>query len=142
MDQGDDDASPKRAKNVDTSSASPTPPPVFYAMRSPVDFWFPDGNVVIRAPVLVGSWTGVYKLHQSVLSRDCGAFARLFAAIASGLDPSACVDLAAIFVKDVDLQGCPTYFLRTVLDKDFFYLLQALYTPFLCVHSSLPIMRG
>lgn len=71
-------------------------------MKSP-NFWYPDGNVVIKAD------SNYYKLHSSHLARYCVYFNKLLAD-----DTDDYKDRCA------EVEGCPIYQIPTDLSSDDF----------------------
>ncbi len=107
------------AQHIEGTHAAPSPrtsPPVPSA-----SFWYPDGNVVIRAEATC------YKVHSSRLTRYCVYFKKLFA---DGTD-----DYEDRCAK---VEGCPVYHVPADLDSDDFeHLLVVLETP---LYVSAPAM--
>lgn len=77
------------------------------------EFWYPDGNVVIKAG------TFVFKLHRSRLSKYCAYFRKVFA-----------VEEEATLTKGSVFDGCPFHRLPTSISAEAFkQFLMALETP-------------
>ncbi|KAL1947010.1 hypothetical protein VTO73DRAFT_13971 [Trametes versicolor] len=114
--------SPKRVKHEHSIQKARTPPapgPCTLPPMKSANFWYPDGNIVIKAD------TAYYKLHSMRLARYCVYFKKLFADHTDDYED-----------RCAKVEGFPVYHIPTNLDSDEFEkLLAVLETPLRAAHS-------